>query len=161
VRALGLTHGPVHAELRYNQEGAWILEVHARPIGGLCARAVRLAGGTPLEELILVHALGGDTSSVRQDSGASGVMMIPIPKGGIYHSVEGVERARAVCGIEDVVITAAEGQHLIPLPEGATYLGFIFARGETPAGVEAALRRSHAQLTFRIATTLETLSPSS
>jgi hypothetical protein len=118
-------------------------------------------GGTPLEELILVHALGGDTSQANQDSGASGVMMIPIPKGGIYHSVEGVERARAVCGIEDVVITAAEGQHLIPLPEGATYLGFIFARGETPGAVEAALRRSHAQLTFRIATTLETLSPSS
>src|SRR4051794_35283250 len=161
VRALGLTHGPVHAELRYNPEGAWILEVHARPIGGLCARAVRLAGGIPLEETILVHALGGDTSGARQDGGASGVMMIPIPKGGIYHSVEGVERARAVCGIEDVVITAAEGQHLIPLPEGAAYLGFIFARGETPEGAEAALRRSHAQLTFRIATTLETLSPSS
>jgi biotin carboxylase len=161
VRALGLTHGPVHAELRYNPEGAWILEVHARPIGGLCARAVRLAGGIPLEEMILVHALGGDTSGARPDSGSSGVMMIPIPKGGIYHSVEGVERARAVCGIEDVVITAAEGQHLVPLPEGASYLGFIFARGQSPEAVDAALRRSHAQLTFHIATTLETLSPSS
>ena len=161
VRALGLTHGPVHAELRYNPEGAWILEVHARPIGGLCARAVRLAGGIPLEEMILVHALGGDTSDARLDSGASGVLMIPIPKGGIYHSVEGEERARAVGGIEDVVITAAEGQHLVPLPEGESYLGFIFARGEAPEAVEAALRRSHAQLTFRIATTLETLNPSS
>jgi len=95
------------------------------------------------------------------DGGASGVMMIPIPKRGIYHSVEGVERARAVCGIEDVVITAAEGQRLIPLPEGSSYLGFIFARGETPEAVEAALRRSHAKLTFHIATVLETLSPSS
>ena len=108
-----------------------------------------------------MHALGGDTSSARLDSGASGVMMIPIPKGGIYHSVEGEERARAVCGIEDIVITAAEGQHLVPLPEGASYLGFIFARAQSPEVVEAALRRSHAQLTFRIATTLETLSPSS
>jgi biotin carboxylase len=161
VRALGLTHGPVHAELRYNDEGAWMLEVHARPIGGLCARAVTLAGGIPLEQAILVHALGGDTHAMRLDSGASGVMMIPIQKGGIYHSVEGVERARAVCGIEDVVITAVEGQHLVPLPEGASYLGFIFARGEAPEAVEAALRRSHAKLTFHIATTLETLSPSS
>jgi hypothetical protein len=88
-------------------------------------------------------------------------MMIPIPKGGIYHSVEGEERARNVCGIEDVVITATPGQHLIPLPEGASYLGFIFARAATPAGAEAALRRSHAQLEFRIATTLETFRPSS
>ena len=161
VRVLGLTHGPVHAELRYNDEGAWILEVHTRPIGGLCARAVRLADGIPLEEMILVHALGGDVSMARPDAEASGVMMIPIPKGGIYQSVEGVEHARSVCGIDDVVITAAEGQHLIPLPEGATYLGFIFARGETAKQVEAALRQSHAELRFHIATTLETFSPSS
>ncbi|MBS1855220.1 MAG: ATP-grasp domain-containing protein [Acidobacteria bacterium] len=161
VRAVGLSHGPVHAELRYNDAGAWILEVHARPIGGLCARAVRLADAIPLEEMILVHALGGNVRMAELDAGASGVMMIPIPKGGIYQSVDGVERARSVPGIEDVVITAAEGQNLVPLPEGSSYLGFIFARGETPEKVEAALRRSHAELEFHIATVLETLSPSS
>jgi biotin carboxylase len=160
VRALGLRHGPVHAELRYNEEGAWMLEAHARPIGGLCARAIRLTGGVPLEEAILRHALGGDVSSLRMEEGASGVKMIPIPKGGIYHAAEGVERAREVCGVEDVVITATEGQQLVPLPEGASYLGFIFARGATPEGVEAALRRAHAKLDFRISTSLEVLSPS-
>jgi len=157
VRALGLTQGPVHAELRYNEEGAWILEVHARPIGGLCSRAVRLADGIPLEEMILVHALGGNVRMAHLDSGSAGVMMIPIPKRGVYHSVEGVERARAVCGIEDVIVTAVQGQELVPLPEGASYLGFIFARAEEPAAVEDALRRAHAMLTFHIATTLETI----
>ena len=87
-------------------------------------------------------------------------MMIPLPKGGIYQSVDGVERALAVPGIEDVEITAAGGQLLVPLPEGSSYLGFIFARGETPQEVELALRRSHAELKFRIATTLETFRPS-
>jgi hypothetical protein len=87
-------------------------------------------------------------------------MMIPIPKGGVYESVEGVERAKAVPGIEDVVITAKQGQRLIPLPEGSSYLGFIFARGDSPAQVELALRRSHAELRFRISAALETLSPS-
>ena len=158
--ALGLRHGPVHAELRYNAEGAWILEVHARPIGGLCARAIRLADGIPLEEMILVHALGGNVWMAQLDAEASGVMMIPIPKGGVYQSVEGVERARAVPGIEDVEITAVEGQVMLPLPEGSSYLGFIFARGETPAEVEEALRRSHAELRFHIATALETFRPS-
>ncbi len=158
--ALGLRHGPVHAELRYNAAGAWILEVHARPIGGLCARSVRLADGIPLEEMILVHALGGDVRMAALDADASGVMMIPIPKGGVYQSVEGMERARAVPGIEDIEITAAQGQLLLPLPEGSSYLGFIFARGETPEGVEEALRRSHAELRFHIATALETFSPS-
>jgi len=158
--AVGLRHGPVHAELRYNTEGAWILEVHARPIGGLCARALRLADGIPLEEMILVHALGGNVWMAQVDGPASGVMMIPIPKGGIFQSVEGVDRALAVPAIEAVEITATAGQMLLPLPEGSSYLGFIFARGETPEEVEQALRRSHAELTFHIATALETFNPS-
>ena len=159
--ALGLWHGPVHAELRYNDAGAWILEVHARPIGGLCARAIRMADGIPLEEMILVHALGGNVWMAQLDGPASGVMMIPIPRqGGIYQGAEGVDRALAVADIEDVVITAAEGQLLVPLPEGSSYLGFIFARGESAEAVELALRRSHAELRFQIATALETLKPS-
>lgn len=165
VRALGLRHGPVHVELRYNEQSAWILETHARPIGGLCARALRLRdpegrGYWPLEELVLRHALGEDVSAVRLDGLASGVMMIPIPKGGIYQSVEGVERAAVVAGIEDVVITAKVGQQFVPLPEGSSYLGFLFARGNSPAMAEAALRQSHAELKFHIATALDTFRPS-
>ena len=33
--ALGLWHGPVHAEFRINDQGPWLLEMAARPIGGL------------------------------------------------------------------------------------------------------------------------------
>jgi biotin carboxylase len=157
LRALGLCHGPVHVELRYNEAGAWILEAHARPIGGLCARALRFDGGVPLEELILRHALGEDTSGARLEGPSSGVMMIPIPKDGIYESVDGTERAAAVPGIEEVVITAKEGQRLQPLPEGSSYLGFLFARTASPMETEEALRRSHAELRFHIATALETL----
>ena len=160
--AVGLWHGPVHAELRHNEQGAWILEVHARPIGGLCARALRMADGIPLEEMVLVHACGGNVSMAHVDGPASGVMMIPIPgKGGIYQGVEGIQEALAVPDIEDVMITATDGQLLTPLPEGSSYLGFIFGRGESPEVVEEALRRSHAELRFRIATALETFSPSS
>jgi len=159
--AVGLRHGPIHAELRYNAEGAWILEVHARPIGGLCARALRMADGIPLEEMILVHALGGNVWMAHLEGPASGVMMIPIPRpGGIYQGVEGVDRALEVAGIEDVVITATEGQILVPLPEGSSYLGFIFAREQTAEAVELALRKSHAELRFRIALALETFTPS-
>ena len=175
VRALGLRHGPVHAELRYNSEGAWMLEAHARPIGGLCAKALRFSRvglpacpaseraepSIPLEELILRHALGDDVSSAHLEPTASGVMMIPIPKAGLYESVEGTERASAIPGIEEIIITATVGQRLLPLPEGSTYLGFIFARAESPAEVETALRQSHAELRFHIAAVLETFRPSS
>jgi biotin carboxylase len=157
--AMGFRHGPVHAELRHNAEGAWMLEMHARPIGGLCGRSLRFEGGMSLEELILRQALGEDVSEVRLADGASGVMMIPIPKGGIYEDVEGVDQARSVEGIEDVIITATEGQRLVPLPEGASYLGFIFARAGSADAVEAALRQAHGELQFRIATVLETFRP--
>ena len=157
VRALGLRHGPVHVELRHNAEGAWMLEAHARPIGGLCAKALRFSGGVPLEEVILRHALGEDVSGLELEEGASGVMMIPIPKGGVFHSVSGIEDAARVSGVEDVIVTAKPGQHLIPLPEGASYLGFIFARGAESAAVERALRAAHGKLRFEIATALETL----
>lgn len=159
ILALGLNHGPVHAELRHNNAGAWMLEAHARPIGGLCARALTFKGGVPLEEVILRHAIGEDVAEMRLEPGASGVMMIPIPKGGVYQSVEGVDRAIAVSAIEDVIITAKQGQELIPLPEGSSYLGFIFARGKSAGEVEEALRRSHGELRFHIATALETFRP--
>jgi biotin carboxylase len=161
VRALGLWHGPAHIELRFNNSGAWILETAARPIGGLCAKAMRFDLGegrsVPLEELIIRHALGEKFPGPRFAGPASGVMMIPIPKRGIYESADGVERAAVVPGIEEVIITAKPGQRLMPLPEGASYLGFIFARGDEPGEVEARLRRSHAELRFHIATELETL----
>ncbi|HTS61054.1 MAG TPA: ATP-grasp domain-containing protein [Candidatus Acidoferrales bacterium] len=161
IGAIGFTHGPVHAEVRYNEQGAWILEAHARPIGGLCSRALRMADAVPLEEMILVHAFGGDVSMAQLDGPASGVMMIPTPANGLYRGVEGIARALAVPLIEDVVITATEGQHFEPPPEGSSYLGFIFARGETPEDVERALRQAHRELKFEFAAALETLRPSS
>jgi biotin carboxylase len=159
VRALGLYHGPFHAELRYNETGAWMLEVAARPIGGLCSKVLRFGDAMPLEEMLLRHAVGEDVSALQISGPASGVMMIPIPRGGVYEDVAGIDRALAVPGIEDIVITAKPAQELVPLPEGASYLGFIFARGGTPAAVEQAIRTSHAKLAFRIATALPTLKP--
>jgi biotin carboxylase len=154
IQALGLQHGPVHAECRVNDHGVYVLEVAARPIGGLCARALQLVNDEAqtigLEELILRHALGESPSRWVRSSDASGVMMIPIPAEGIYRGVKGVESAREVVGIEDVQITAKPDQHLVPLPEGASYLGFIFARAAAPDAVEQALRDAHRRLAFAI-----------
>lgn len=155
IAALGFTDGPVHAELRYNERGAWPLEVAARPIGGLCARALSFGpAAMPLEELILRHALGEDTSGLGLTDAASGVMMIPIHRTGIFQRVDGVPEARSMPLIADVEITAKEGQLFEPLPEGASYLGFIFAIGPAPAEVEHALRAAHACLRFSFAQVL-------
>jgi len=153
ARALGLRHGPVHAECRVNDRGVYVLEVAARPIGGLCSRALRFCDGEmlmSLEEVLLRHALGEPLSGTRREEQAAGVMMIPIPARGVFKRVDGVPDAKSVPAIEDVVITAKQDQVLTPLPEGRSYLGFIFARDARPARVEEALREAHRRLCFRI-----------
>ena len=149
IGALGLMHGPVHAEMRVNSRGVWMLEVAARPIGGLCARVL-----PRLEELILRHAAGENVAAIEMPSEAAGVMMIPIPREGIYVHADGLEEARSTPLVEDVIITAKQGQKLVPLPEGNSYLGFIFARGDSPDEVVHALRAAHQRLRFEIATAL-------
>jgi len=181
ISALGLSDGPVHAELRLNDDGPWMLEVAARPIGGLCAGALRfeqhrdssichperrersgcslstgdnqqseMGLGISLEELILRHALGENVENFARERCASGVMMIPIPHEGFYEGVENREEAQGVPNIERIEITAKLRQKLLPLPEGASYLGFIFARAGDPETVESALRESHRRLRFLI-----------
>jgi len=128
-----------------------VIEVAARSIGGLCSRTLRFGTGVSLEEIILRHALERPIDSLERERRPAGVMMIPIPRAGRLAAVRGVEDAKAVAHVEDVAITAHVGQALEPLPEGWQYLGFIFARADTPAAVEDALRRAHARLHFDIA----------
>jgi biotin carboxylase len=146
ARALGLTDGPIHAELRLNDGGLWVLEVAARSIGGLCSRTLRFGSGITLEELILRHAAGLPMPSHQREQAAAGVMMLPIRDRGRLRAVEGQTEAKAVAGVEGLVITIPPGERLVPLPEGDRYLGFMFARAGSPQDVEAALRRAHAQL---------------
>ena len=153
VRALGIVEGPVHAELRYNEHGPWLIELAARPIGGRCSAALKFGEegkgrGVTLEEIILRHALGMPIPSLQRERLAAGVMMIPIPGAGTLREVRGIAAAKAVPLVEDVQITAHPGERLVPFPEGSRYPGFIFARGETPHVVEAALRESFQRLTF-------------
>ena len=147
-RALGLVDGPVHAELRYNDGGAWLIELAARSIGGLCSRTLKFGTGMSLEELILRHALRRETRDSRREPRAAGVMMIPVPAAGRLEEVLGLEEARAVANIEEVTITVHRGQRLVPLPEGSRYPGFIFSRAASPERAEAALREAHGKLRF-------------
>jgi len=150
VAALGLRQGPIHAELRINNDGIWLIEVAARSIGGLCSRALHFGAGGRLEDLILRHAQGLPAPTVGLDCPATGVMMIPIPAAGVLRHVAGIEAARALENIDGVTISIPIGEILVPVPEGNRYLGFIFASGDTPEAVEAALRAAHDELEFAI-----------
>ena len=148
--AYGLREGPVHAECRLNAEGVWLLEVAARTIGGLCGRLLQFGTGYSLEELVLAQAMGRSLPLEVAQHGA-GVLMIPIPKAGVLKRVEGILAAQRVPYIESVEIQIREGHELVPLPEGASYLGFIFARAPSAAQAETALRAAHACLNIVVA----------
>ena len=151
ARAIGLDEGPVHAELRLPQGAPVVLELAARSIGGLCGRVLRFGAGIALEEVVIAHATGLDAGELsRSGAPAGGVMMLPIIEPGVLAEVRGVEEARAVPGIRDVVVTARVGDHVVPLPEGHAYGGFIFADGESPRAVVAALRVAAAAIRFEI-----------
>jgi biotin carboxylase len=152
-QALGLYHGPVHAECRVNSTGVFVLEVAARPIGGLCAKTLRFEHrGQQIgyEDLLLMHAAGEPTRDWRREHLASAVMMIPIPRSGTFRKVHGLEAAGAVPYIDEIHITAKPDQQLHALPEGASYLGFIFGRAATSRDAEGSVREAHARMRFTI-----------
>lgn len=164
VAGVGLSQGPVHAEFRLNEQGVWPIEIAPRPIGGLCARALRFVSAATsetigLEELLLRFSAELPTAEYLREPQASGVMMIPVPRGGIFEGVDGVEAAQAVPGITDLVITARAHDAIAAWPEGSSYLGFLFAQANTPAEVESALRAGLAKLNFRIVSPLPVSHP--
>ncbi len=156
AQAMGLMTGPVHAELRFNETGIYLIELAARSIGGYCAQILRFedpATGTTnstLEELIVRDALDEPVYSYRREKDAVGVMMLPVPGRGIVRKIYGKQEAKQVPCITDVVITVREGEELIPLPEGGKYPGFIFSRAKRPVEVERALRKAHSLLKFEM-----------
>jgi len=149
-QAMGIKHGAVHAELRINQDGVWLIEIAARSIGGLCSKTLRFDGDITLEELILRHAIGENIEKLTREKQAAGVMMIPIPELGILKKILGLKQAESVKGVDEIKITIPISQKVVPLPEGNKYLGFIFARSERAEEVEEILKRAHERLEFVI-----------
>jgi biotin carboxylase len=149
-KALGLSEGPIHAEVRLSVEGCVVLEVASRTIGGECARLLNYGTGHSLESLVIAHATGKPLE-IQAETGGAGVLMIPIPQAGIMRRVEGITAARAVPFVEDILVNVREGYELVSLPEGGSYLGFMFACAPTPEQAEAALRAAHAELNIVVA----------
>lgn len=151
VRALGIDRGPVHAEVRWNTRGAWLIEIAARPIGGRCSAVLRFGEQKmSLEELLLRRALGLPVPTLEREETAAGVMMVPVPGAGTLKAVHGREDAERIPGIVEVVITAHPGERLVPWPEGSRYPGFLFARGVDSRAVEGSLREAHRLLRFEL-----------
>lgn len=144
LAAAGLVEGPVHVECKVDGADVWFIELAARTIGGLCSRVLD-QGGVSLEQLVIRHAIGSPLPA-RMATDASGVLMVPVPRAGRLRAVRGVEAARAVEGVTNVVVSIGAGQEVAPLPEGDRYLGFVFARAATADDVEVVLRRAWERL---------------
>ncbi len=145
ITATGLVEGPVHVECKVDGDEVWFLEVAARTIGGLCGRALN-RGGVSLEEVVIRHALRQAVPTPTPEATATGVLMLPVHRSGRVIAVRGVEWARAVKGVTDVVMTVGVGEDVDALPAGDRYLGFVFARAASADEVEAVLRAAWASV---------------
>jgi len=155
VDQLGLTRGPLHAELRINGDGIWLIDAAARPIGGQCAAILELADGTTYETLLLRQALELPLHTVEREIGAVGVMMLPVRRHGTFLGMHGLDDAKKTRWVKDVLITVAPGTLVRPLPHGEPYLGFVFARALHVEQVENALRTATELLVPNIVPELE------
>ena len=148
--AYGIQTGPVHAECRLRDSKAYLIEMAARTIGGLCSDILEYGLGCSLEEVVLRQSIGQAVDSSFSETSA-GVLMIPVPSKGILKRVEGLLEAGKVEYIEDINIQLRDGYELIPLPEGNSYLGFVFAKAPSFELVEKALRQAYACLNVVVA----------
>lgn len=150
VRALGLRHGPIHAELRGDTDNLWLIELASRSIGGYCSRVLQFEGGLSLEDVITRHALSPSDAIPKVRVEPVGVLMLQAPRAGRFVKANGVDVARQLPNVTEIIVSAHPGQHLTPLPEGFLYVGFVFARAASVSQVEVALRSAHDTIDFYI-----------
>ncbi len=145
--AYGLSHGPVHAEARISSGQVVLLELAARTIGGQCGQLIEFSLKLKLEELV-IQGMCGQLPDLPSRFEAAGVLMIPVTTSGILRRIEGLTAALQVKYIKDIEIHIREGYELIPLPEGSSYLGFIFAQAPDYHQTYQALKSAYQKLTF-------------
>lgn len=146
-RAYGLTHGPIHAEARITEKGIFLIEMASRTIGGQCAQLIEYVLAKKLEEII-IRLLCFEPMQLQTNNQYAGVLMIPITQTGVLKRVEGLLQARQVKHVSNIEIHIQPGYELIPLPEGSSYLGFIFASADSFDKTWQALQQAHHLLKF-------------
>lgn len=145
--AYGITHGPIHAEARLTSKGIVLLEMASRTIGGQCAQLLEYTLGCTLEEVIM-RLMCMETPTTTTPEQHAGVLMIPIPEKGLLKRIEGLTEAQQIKHITSVELFIQPGYEMVPLPQGSSYLGFIFARAKTFKATFEALRLAHSKLRF-------------
>lgn len=148
--AYGIKTGPVHAECRLRDAQVYLIEMAARTIGGLCSDILEYGLGCTLEDIVLKQAIGCGSKNTFSET-AAGVLMIPVTQHGILKRIEGLLYASKIEFIEDINIQLRDGYELVPLPEGNSYLGFVFAKAPSYEQVEQALRKAYACLNVVVA----------
>ena len=146
-KAYGLEHGPIHAEARMTTSGPVLLELAARTIGGQCGQLIEFSLQQKLEQLVIL-GMSGHLPEIIDEAVAAGVLMIPITNSGLLKRVEGLTDAMQVKYIKDIEIHIREGYELVPLPEGSSYLGFIFAQAPSYKETFHALKSAYQKLQF-------------
>jgi biotin carboxylase len=138
IRALGLKTGITHAEYMVVGGEAYLVEIAARGAGSrVYTHIVPYLAGAPVPEAYLQFVVTGRMEIQRRAGSRAANLAFFSFSPGVVRSIEGVDRARALPGVQEILLEFAVGDRLAPPVDDRSRPGQLVVFGKTRAEVLA------------------------
>jgi len=129
-KAIGIRNGPSHTEIIITSEGPKIVEIGAR-LGGdnITTHLVPLSTGVNMVECCIKIALG-ERPDIEQKWNMGSAIRYFEQHAGIVMSIDGIEEASKVFGIQQISIVHGVGERISDVTSSGSRMGFVIAQDE-------------------------------
>jgi len=130
VKAIGIENGPAHVEIMLTKDGPKMIELGAR-MGGdnITTHLVPLSTGIDMVRATIDLATGKIPDLTPKFQKGSAIRYLSAPEG-IISSITGIEQARQVDGVNEVVITKNIGDLVTKVQSSIDRVGYVIAQGK-------------------------------
>jgi len=130
IKAVGIHNGPAHVEIMVTQSGPVMIELGAR-MGGdfIASHLVPLSTGVDMVEAVIHQSCGERFDLHRKHSKGSVAKYLEVPRGKIAE-IDGIEQARRIPGVRDVIMMKRIGDIVGDVSCSADRAGVVIAQGE-------------------------------
>ena len=132
AKALGHLRGPCYSQVAFGPKGCFLFETAARMGGGFDADVTKLASGVDLYKRVLGVAFDDralEGSGVEGPTYGGALAKFLVGRPGVVHAIDGLDRARAIAGVEEAFVFVPVGGRVHPLTDSAKRAGYVLARG--------------------------------
>ncbi|MGQ4665501.1 ATP-grasp domain-containing protein [Metabacillus halosaccharovorans] len=128
LEAIGFVNGVTHTEIKWTNKGCAIIEINARPAGGMIPELIQAVTEVDLLELQTKSAIGEKPLVTINYTGCAGIHFIVSDQPGDLVEIQGVDQVKNLDGIQQVTLTSKAGDQVC-VPKNASHrLGFIIAK---------------------------------